>query len=62
MQCHIELLLDTWMAQYNLAMAILNTTAEAFDSKLYFVGRARKSIYYYACVYTSDWNGLQQAF
>ena len=39
-----------YMAQYNLA---------AFDNILFVLLHVQERAYYYACVYTSDWNGSQ---
>ena len=50
-----------YMAQYNLAYENSSsiTTAEAFDNILFVLLHVQERAYYYACVYTSDWNGSQ---
>ena len=40
-------------------IAVLITTAEAFDNILFVLLHVQERAYYYACVYTSDWNGSQ---
>ena len=54
MQCYLEFLLDIWPST-----AVLIITAEAFDNILFVLLHVQERAYYYACVYTSDWNGSQ---
>ena len=42
-----------------MRIAVLITTAEAFDNILFVLLHVQERAYYYACVYTSDWNGSQ---
>ena len=60
MQCYLEFLLDIWPSTiWPMRIAVLITTAEAFDNILFVLLHVQERAYYYACVYTSDWNGSQ---
>ena len=51
----LKKVLNVWPSTiWPMRIAVLITTAEAFDNIL-----LQERAYYYACVYTSDWNGSQ---
>ena len=54
MQCYLEFLLDIWPSTiWPMRIAVLITTAEAFDNILFVLLHMQERAYYYACVYTS---------
>ena len=54
---HAMLLLDIWPSTiWPMRIAVLITTAEAFDNILFVLLQVQER---YACVYTSGWNGSQ---
>ena len=60
MQCYLEFLLDIWPSTiWPMRIAVLITTAEAFDNILFVLLHVQERACYYACVYTSNWNGSQ---
>ena len=53
MQCYLEFLLDIWPSTiWPMRIAVLITTAEAFDNILFVLLQVQERAYYYACVYT----------